>query len=238
MKRLLLASYAYFLAIYPRDFRKRYGREMQLFMREYAREHGSATVALFLFSDLLLSIPREHVREMTMQRFITTMLGVLLLGLVGAHVYHDASHKGTGMGFLAVMALTTMTVAGAYLLLHARLPSRRYLWFVPGAYAAAAASWLIVTPIPVSDFAPLRPFIFSLGRAGAMAFLFVPVFIALMPALLPKQERMPTIATFAMLAFMVVGIGMASTYYVPAALAMVIVRFASSHSNLETRNAY
>jgi hypothetical protein len=232
MKRLLLSSYAYFLAIYPRDFRKRYGREMQLFIREYAREHGSATIALFLFSDLLLSIPREHVREMTMQRFITTLIGVLLLGLVGAHVYHDASHEESGMGFLAVMALTTMTIAAAYLLVRPR-----YLWFIPAAYAAAAASWLIVTPIPVSDFAPLRPFIFTLGRPGAMAFLFVPVFIALMPAFWPKQERMPTIATLAMLAFMVVGIGMASTYYAPAALAMVIVRFASSHRNLEPRTA-
>jgi hypothetical protein len=233
MKRLLLISYAYFLAIYPRDFRKRYGGEMQLFMREYAREHGSATVALFLFSDLLLSIPREHVREMTMQRFMTTLAGVLLLGLVGAHVYHDASHEDARMGFPAVMALTTMTIAGAYILLRPR-----QLWFIPTAYAAATACWLIVTPIPVSDFAPLRPFIFSLGRAGAMAFLFVPVFISLMPVLWPRQVHMPTIATLMMLAFMVVSIGLASTYYVPAALAMVIVRFASSHRNMETRNAF
>jgi hypothetical protein len=238
MKRLLLISYAYFLAIYPRGFRKRYGGEMQLFMREYAREHGSVTVALFLFSDLLLSIPREHVREMTMQRFTTTLAGVLLLGLVGAHVYHDASHEDARMGFLAVITLTTMTIAAAYLLLRARHPSRRFLWFIPAAYAAAAASWLIITPIPVSDFAPLRPFIFSLGRAGAMTFLFVPVFIALMPALWPKQERMPTIATLAMLAFTVLGIGMASTYYAPAAVAMVLVRLASSHRDMETRNAF
>jgi hypothetical protein len=237
MKHLLVTAYAYFLAIYPRNFRKRYGREMQLFVREYAREHGSATVALFLFSDLLLSIPREHVREMTMQRLITTMIGVLLLGLVGAHVYHDALHKDTGMGFLAVMMLATMTIAAGYLILRPRHPGRRYLWFIPAAYAAAAASWLIVTPIPVSDFAPLRPFLFSMGREAAMAFLFVPVFIALMPAIWPKQDRMPTMATLTMLAFLVVGVGMASTYYVPAALAMVLVRLALSHRRMEVRNA-
>lgn len=240
MKQLLLTAYTYFLTIYPRNFRKRYGREMQLFMREYAREHGSATVALFLFSDLLLSIPREHVREMTMQRFITTLMGVLLLGVVGAHVYEDVSHEDAAMGFLAVMALTTMTIAGGYLLLRPRHPGRHYLWLIPAAYAAAAACWLIVTPIPVSDFAPLRPFLFSIGRPAAMAFLFIPTFIALMPVLWPKQERMPTIATIAMLVFLVAGIGMATTYYVPAALAMVVVRFAiaSSHRDMETRNAY
>jgi hypothetical protein len=234
MKRLLLACYAHFLTIYPRNFRRQYGREMQLYMRDYAREHGSVTIALFLFSDLLLSIPREHVREITMQRFITTMAGVLLLGLVGAHVYHDASHGETGMGFLAVMALTTMTIGGAYLLLRPSHPSKRYLWFIPAAYAAAAASWLIVTPIPVNDFAPLRLFIFSLGRAGAMAFLFVPVFIALMPALWPNQERLPTIATLLMLAFVVVATGLASAYYLPAAIAMVLVKWARPGSVRQT----
>jgi hypothetical protein len=237
MTRILLACYGHFLAIYPRQFRSRYAHEMQLFMRDYAREHGSAAIALFLFSDLLLSIPREHAREMTMQHLITTAVGVLLLSFVGVHLYHDVTHQEVRMGFLLVITLTTVAISGVYLLLRLRQPSRRYLWLIPAAYAAAAASWLIVTPIRVNDFAPLRPFLFSLGRPGAIGFLFVPVFIALLPALRPKHERTPTIATLLMLAFVVLATGLAGTYYAPAAAAMLLVRFAWSQRDMETRSA-
>ena len=234
MTRVLLACYQYFLRLYPRGFRIRYGREMQLFMRDYARDHGGIAMGMFLFSDLLLSVPREHVREANMQRFVTAAAGVLMLGLVGMQLVYDVSHPNVRSGFLMAMILTTLTVAGGYLLLRR---NRRYTWLIPAAYAAAAGIWLIVTPIRLNDFAPLRPFLFSLGRPAAISFLFLPVFIALLPMLTPRQERMPTIATLLMLAFIVMATGLAGTYYVPAAVAMLLVRFGWSHRDMEVRNA-
>jgi len=234
MTRVLLACYQHFLRLYPRSFRIRYGREMQLFLRDYARDHGGFAMGMFLFTDLLLSVPSEHVREANMQRLVTAAAGVLMLGLVGVQLVHDVSHQDVRSGFLMAMILTTLTVAGGYLLLRR---NRRYSWLIPAAYAAAAAIWLIVTPIRVNDFAPLRPFLFSLGRPGAISFLFLPVFIALLPMLAPRRERMPTIATLLMLAFIVIATGLAGTYYVPAAVAMLLVRFGWSHRDMEVRSA-
>jgi hypothetical protein len=39
MSRLILACYARVIAVYPKSFRSRYGRELLLFMRDYARDH-------------------------------------------------------------------------------------------------------------------------------------------------------------------------------------------------------
>ena len=159
-----------------------------------------------------------------MQRFISAAVGVLTLGLVGVHLIYDVSHQEVRMGFLLVIVLTTATIADVYLLLRPLHPNRRLLWFIPAAYAAAAASWLIVTPMHVTDFAPLRPFIFALGTPGAIGFLFLPVLIALLPVMWPQRERIATVATVLMLMFIVLATGLAGTYYTPAALAMVLVR--------------
>src|SRR5688500_531665 len=155
MTRILLACYKHFLQLYPRSFRVHYGREMQMFMRDYARERNAFALLMLLFSDLLMSLPREHYREAIMRsdgrKFVSAFIGVALLAMGAGLIMLDVNNPDDKMGFFAVLTVTTMALGGVFLLSQLRETSLRTLWFVPAAYAAAAAIWIMITPIDVTD---------------------------------------------------------------------------------------
>ena len=230
MTKFLLTCYAQFLRLYPHRFRVHYGREMQLFMRDYARERNTFALMMILFSDLLMSLPREHYREAIMRldgkTVVSAFIGVALMAMGAGVIVLDLSNPNDKMGFFAVLIVTTMALGGAFLLMQLRDTSLRILWFVPAAYAVAAAIWIMITPIDVTDSnRAVMPVLMSLGQPIALALLYLPAVIALVPAFVRGAG---TIATLVIAALAILITAVMGAYYVPAALAMVMVRAGTS----------
>ena len=220
MKKLLLSCYAQLLNMYPRKFREHYGREMQLFMRDYARDRGVLSFALLLFSDLMMSVPEQHYYEARMTHSRTEIASaitgtVILLG-VALQIMYDIGNAQLRMGFTLVLVLATAFVAGMWLLTSLRRERRDIRWIAPVAYALAASLWLLVTPREVEAINRIEHAILSLGPVVGIAILCIPIMLAALPG---------RIAPVLMAVFIAVSFGMIGTYYVPALLALLIVRF-------------
>lgn len=230
MKKYLLRCYAEFLRLYPVRFRVHYGREMQMFMRDYARDRGPFALLMLLFSDLLVSLPREHYREVHMRwdskTIVSAFIGLTLLVMVALQIAIDVRNPDEAMGFFLVLVITTMAIGGAFLLLQLRETSRNILWFVPAVYAAVAGIWIMITPMEVTDASRrIMPFLMSIGQPAALTLLYVPAVIAVIPAFVKNTG---TIATVALSAFAIVVAALMGAYYVPAAIAMLLVRAVTS----------
>jgi hypothetical protein len=220
MKKLLLSCYAHLLRMYPRTFREHYGREMQLFMRDYARDRGVLSFALLLFSDLMMSVPEQHYYEARMthsrNQIASAVAGTLLLMGVALQIMYDMSNAQLRMGFVLVLVLATAFVLGAWLLSSLRRDRRNIRWLAPVVYAVAASLWLLVTPRHVEDINNIERAILSLGPVVGMGILFVPIVLAALPG---------RIAPVLMAVFIALSFGMIGAFYVPALLALLLVRF-------------
>jgi hypothetical protein len=139
-------------------------------------------------------------------------------------VVQDIRNPDDRMGFFATLVVSTIALAGGLLLTVPLRPGRRFLWLIPAVYAGAAATWVMITPFFLTD-APERwvSILFKLGGFGAIGLLFLPVVIALLPAV---RHQAQTIATLLLAAFAVFFSFSVGAYYVPAAIAMVLVRIA------------
>jgi len=228
MNRIILACYERLIFVYPRSFRAHYGRELLLFMRDYARDHHALSVGLFLFTDLLISLPREYVKEIHMGINRRTLAGavggVFLIAMAVMMVVQDIQNPDDRMGFFATLVVCTIGLAGAVLLMLPLRPGARFLWLIPATYAAAGATWVMITPFVMAS-APggWLSVLFRLGSFGALGLLFLPVVIALLPVMKSQSKTIATVllGVFALLFSFLLG-----AYYVPAAIAMALVHIA------------
>jgi hypothetical protein len=219
MKKLLLACYAHLLRMYPRVFREHYGREMQMFMRDYARDRGATAFALLLFSDLMMSVPQQHYYEARMtnsrNQIVSAVIGSLILLAVAAQLIYDVANTQLRMGFVLVLVLATAVVAGLWLLTSGRRQRRDIRWIAPVVYAVAASLYLLVTPREVGAINSIQHAILSLGRPVGMVILLMPIVLAAL------RSR---IAPVLLAVFIAVTFGMIGTFYIPALLALLITQ--------------
>lgn len=219
MKTLLFWCYAHLLRMYPRKFREHYGREMQLFMRDYARDRGALSFALLLFSDLMMSVPEQHYYEARMthsrNQIVAAVIGTLILIGVAAQLLYDMGNSELRMGFVLVLVLATAVVAGLWLLTLGRRHSRDIRWIAPVVYAIAASLYLLVTPREVGSINSIQHAILSLGRPVGIIILLIPIVLAAL------RSR---IAPVLLAVFIAVTFGMIGTFYIPALLALLLVR--------------
>jgi hypothetical protein len=109
--------YAMLLRFYPRPFRTRFGEGMAQTFHDLCREHADARRSLFgfalwIFSETLVAIVREHVSHMnqlakTMLRVALGALAVWMVPVVAAQFVKDW-HWGVG-GFVRVYVLFFLT---------------------------------------------------------------------------------------------------------------------------------
>ena len=228
MNRVILACYERLIFVYPKSFRAHYERELLLFMRDYARDNSAPSVVLFLFSDLLVSLPREYAKEIRMAINGRTLAaaagGAFLVAMAVIMVVQDLRNPYDKMGFFATLVVCTIALAGGALLTLPLRPGLRFLWLSPATYAAAAATWVMITPF-VLESPPGQwvSILFRLGASGAIGLLFLPVVIALLPVVKLQSK---TIATLLLAAFALFFSFFLGAYYVPAAIAMVLVHIA------------
>jgi hypothetical protein len=211
-------------------------------MRDYVCDRPTPAVLLFMFSDLLVSLPREHAKEVSMhltsRSIATTAGGAFLIAMSVIMVAQDIRNPLDRMGFFATLVTCTIALAGGALVTLAVRPSERFLWFIPAAYAATAATWLIITPFEVSagPFAH-SSFLFRLSQPVVLALLFVPVGLALLPIATRSHKHSDTIATLLVAVFALIAAVSLGAYYVPAAIAMALVRFATKSQGHGIRQA-
>jgi hypothetical protein len=109
--------YAMLLRLYPRPFRTRFGEGMAQTFHDLCREHAHARRSLFgfalwIFSETLVAIVREHITHMnqlakTMLRVALGALAVWMVPVVAAQFVKDW-HWGVG-GFVRIYVLFFLT---------------------------------------------------------------------------------------------------------------------------------
>ena len=109
--------YATLLRLYPRPFRERFGEGMAQTFHDLCREHKEARrglfgFALWIFSETLMGVVREHISHMnqlatTMLRVALGALAVWMVPVVAAQFVKDW-HWGVG-GFVRVYVLFFLT---------------------------------------------------------------------------------------------------------------------------------
>ena len=220
MKKLLLFCYAHLLCMYPRSFRREYEREMRLLMRDRARDRGALALSVWLFSDLLVSVPQQHFYEARMKHSRETIVhavsGTLLLLGAALFVIDDLARPDRNMGFPLVLVLATGLIIGMWLIAIAKDKYISNRWVAPVAYATAASLWLVFTPRVVDGVGPIEHAILSLPRGFGMFMLFIPIVLAALNS---------RVSTILMTVFVALTITMIGAYYIPALVALVALRF-------------